>query len=145
MPIRIFLKTYLKIFIPIASPFLILSLCLFGFPINRALILYGYCFSILLSLFITVNLREVRLIVRFKDRRQYLKNLTELLGDLGYTLTCQEGLLTTFKPLDPFLVSKEIKVYLFKDAALILTPKRYFSYLQGGPQKRRSLLLRYFA
>lgn len=145
MPIRIFLKTYLQVFIPIASPFLILSLCLFVFPINRGLILDGYCFSILLSLFLTVNLREVRLIVKFNDRHQYLKTLTELLEGLGYTLKGSEGLLTTFKPMDSFLVRKEIKVYLFKDTALIFTPKRYFSFLQRGPQKRLSLLLRYFA
>ncbi|MDQ7096889.1 hypothetical protein REC12_25165 [Desulfosporosinus sp. PR] len=145
MPVKVFLKTYLTIFLPLASPFFILSACLLIFPINHTLISSGYCFSLLMSLFLTANWRVVGFSVKFERRDEYLKTLTELLEDLGYTLTHNEGLLTTFESRDSHFVSREINVYLFKDSALILAPKRYSAYLQQSPQTKLSLLLRYFA
>ncbi|WP_407310794.1 hypothetical protein [Desulfosporosinus sp. SB140] len=145
MPIKVFLKTYLKIFLPIASPFIILTLSRSLFPVSHDLIIYGYCFSSLISLFLTANLRDVRFIVKFTQRGHYIKTLTELIGDLGYTLKHSEGLLITFEPKDSYFVDREIKVYLFKDTALIIAPKRYSTYLQRGPKTKLSLFLRYFA
>ena len=80
-----YLKSYLKVFLTLASPFLLLSFANLFNPVNKDLTFYGYTFSFFASFLITLNLREKRILVSFDNRDLYLNNLKTRLKKIGYT------------------------------------------------------------
>lgn len=118
-----YLKSFLKFMLPLISPFIFLSFCSGLFQVSPYLIDEGVCFSILLSLILTVRLKNVRFWVNFRSRTYYLKNLTFTLKCRDCVLKRKDGFLYTFESADPHWGHYEINVYLFTDRALINAPK----------------------
>ncbi|TGE34408.1 hypothetical protein [Desulfosporosinus sp. Sb-LF] len=130
MKIRGFLKTYTIFFVIIASPFLLLSFSNLFIPINIELTVYGYVFSVLASFYLAWNLRKDRITVSFDNREHYIDKLNSRLQILGYTEQGREGFLTTFEPLNAYFPGHEVSAYIFKDTAVIITPRKHSSILQ---------------
>ncbi len=130
MNARSCLKSYLKIFLTLASPFLLLTLSNLFIPVNNDLTFYGYIFSFFASFLIISNLREKRILVSFDNRDLYLNNLKTRLKKLGYTEETREGFLTTFGPMESSYLSRKIFAYIYKDSATIVAPKKYIKALQ---------------
>ncbi|KLU66844.1 hypothetical protein DEAC_c15120 [Desulfosporosinus acididurans] len=145
MRIKSFLQFYIKTFLALAAPFMILTFCRLLLQIETKLLIYGFTFAVIASFFLTLNLREVPFVVEFEKRREYLTNLETKLAKLGFTKKCTEGFLTIFENKDSSFLNREIKVYLFRDTALIITPKKYQPFLDRDHRTKLSLLFRYFA
>lgn len=130
MNVRSYSKSYLKIFLTLASPFLLLTLSNLFIPVNNDLTFYGYIFSFFASFFIISNLREKRILVSFDNRDLYLNNLKTRLKKLGYIEQSREGFLTTFGPMESSYLSRKIFAYIYKDSATIVAPKKYIKSFQ---------------
>ncbi|AFM40893.1 hypothetical protein Desaci_1916 [Desulfosporosinus acidiphilus SJ4] len=145
MRIKSFLQSYIKTLLPLTAPFLILSLCRLLLPIDMNLLIYGFSVSLIGSFFLAHNLREVHFMVDFKNRREYLNSLTKALANLGFILKSTEGFLTIYEHRNLNLFKREIKVYLFRDRALIIAPRKYTSLFRKDQETKLSLFFRYFA
>jgi len=130
MKVRNFLRTYLIYFIMLASPFLLLTLINLFIPINIDLTVYGYVFSFLASFYFAWSLRKDRITVSFNNRDQYIHKLYTRLQILGYSEKGKDGLLRTFEPLCTYFPGNEILAYIFKDSAIIITPRKHILTLQ---------------
>lgn len=124
------LRTYLTIYVTLASPFLLLTFINLYVPINIEVIVYGYLFSFLASCYYTFGLREKRTIVSFDDRDLFIHKFKTRMQTLGYVEKSREALLTTYEPLDTILFEKEILAYIFTDSATIIAPKKFIKNLQ---------------
>ncbi|MGC7870928.1 hypothetical protein ACPUYX_05275 [Desulfosporosinus sp. SYSU MS00001] len=145
MRIKSFLQFYIRTLLPLAAPFMILAFCRMFLQMDSKLLIYGFAFAFIASFFLTLNLWEVHFVVNFEKRREYLTNLEKNLVKLGFAKKCTEGFLTTFENKDSSFLNREIKVYLFHDRALIITPKKYLAFLDRDHRTKLSLLFRYFA
>ena len=115
-----FLKTYLKVFSLICSPFIVLLAAGYYISIDSEVVVYGIVFSLFSSSVIAFNIRKYEEYVFFSDKDEFVRDFIGFLTKMGYIV---KEYTTELLELEPTVYSSlfagNIQLYLTENSATI--------------------------